>query len=208
MRNYKRFLIWSIVAIGTATALLFVGYQIGRNTNGPEKFKSIDGDATSPIAKLDKQVPTQNKQKHDPLVSKVPKKTNNRIVSTRRSKLDKQPALNISAETDIEQDDYRDEDTYEEDILNEDFVEQSFEDTLAQQQYQAELAEIESMEERYNEEKLYEENDDAEISAEEAVAMEIESQNEGYDIPIDDTETYIQTEMQNAIELWENTFNR
>ena len=64
------------------------------------------------------------------------------------------------------------------------------------------------MEERYNEEKLYEENDDAEISAEEAVAMEIESQNEGYDIPIDDTETYIQTEMQNATELWENTFNR
>ena len=204
MRNYKKSSKWPIVAIGAAAIMLILGYQIGHKTAILDKLNSTDKNAITPIAKLDKKVSALTKQKHNPLTGNALPKTKNRIETSRRSKSEKASALSESARIKIEQDDYSDED-----ILIEDFVEESFEDTLAQQQYQAELMEVALSEERLNEERLNEEDHDyTEISAEEAFAIEIDSQNEGYDLPIDDSEAFIQTDMQNVQEVWENTYNR
>jgi hypothetical protein len=209
MRNYKISFKWPIVAIGVAVIMLILGYQIGHKTASLDKLNSTDKNTISPIVKLDKKVSALAKQKHDPLAGNVLLKSKNKIETSRRSNSEKTSALIESTGTMIEQDDYSDDDIYDEDSLNEDFVEESFEDTLAQQQYQAELMEVALSEDRLNEERLNEEfYEDTEISAEEAAAIEIDSQNEGYDLPIDDTEAFIQTDMQNAQEVWENTFNR
>ena len=209
MRSYKISLKWPIVAIGAAMIMLFLGYQIGHKAANLDKSNSTNKNAKTPVAKLDKNVSATTKQKHDSLVNNVLPETKNRIETSRRSKSEKVPALSESFEIKVEQDDYSDEDIYDEDLLNEDFVEESFEDTLSQEQYQAELMEVALWEDRLNEERLNEEdNDNTEISEEEAFAMEMDSQNEGYDRPIDDIEAFIQTDMQNAQEVWENTFNR